>query len=76
MVDSVGMTDLPIVWMKLSVLYRPQILSYGRDTEDHRKLDSNNAMLMHDDELSVVTGNEMINYDENNIEGCDTVTEF
>lgn len=29
---------------------------------------------MHDDELSVVTGIEMLNYDENNIEACDTVT--
>lgn len=31
---------------------------------------------MHDDELSVVTGTEMLNYDENDIEACDTVKNF
>lgn len=56
MVASVGMTDLPIIWMKIPILSRPSILSYGWYIEDHLNLDSNNATLMHDDELSVVTG--------------------
>lgn len=62
MVVSVGMTDFSIVCnisTKLSILSRPAILTYSRDTEDHLKLDSNNAILMQDDELSVVTGIEI-----------------
>lgn len=81
-----GMTDFPVVWSnittEISILSRPIILTNCRDTEGHHKLVSNNAILMHDDELSVATGIEMImvimimNHDDNIIEACDTITNF
>lgn len=72
------MADFPIarsnITTKISILTRPVIVTYRRDIEDHLMLDNNNAILMHDDELSVVTGIEMLNYVENNFEACDTIT--